>query len=113
MVVRHVRAGESAFAGMQGTIPGLWTMKLHPRPVRVEERCRLRADDTSAKRQRLMAGMPTLHQTDENFKKYYGAKSGNLLDTLKVYEGRLRELANIEKLEVAEPRLSTGSGWTM
>ena len=36
-------------------------------------------------------------------KKYYGAKSGNLLDTQKVYEGRLRELANIEKLEVAEP----------
>ena len=26
-----------------------------------------------------------------------------LLDTQKVYEGRLRELANIEKLEVAEP----------
>ena len=36
-------------------------------------------------------------------KKYYGAKSGNLLDTQKAYEGRLRELANIEKLEVAEP----------
>ena len=36
-------------------------------------------------------------------KKYYGAKSGNLLDTQKVYEGRLRELANTEKLEVAEP----------
>ena len=36
-------------------------------------------------------------------KKYYGAKSGTLLDTQKVYEGRLRELANIEKLEVAEP----------
>ena len=27
----------------------------------------------------------------------------NLLDTQKVYEGQLRELANIEKLEVAEP----------
>ena len=36
-------------------------------------------------------------------KKYYGAKSGNLLHTQKVYEGRLRELANIEKLESAEP----------
>ena len=36
-------------------------------------------------------------------KKYYGAKSGTLLDTQKVYEGWLRELANIEKLEVAEP----------
>ena len=36
-------------------------------------------------------------------KKYYGAKSGTLLDAQKVYEGRLRELANIEKLEVAEP----------
>ena len=36
-------------------------------------------------------------------KKYYGAKSGNLLDSQKVCEGRLRELANIEKLEVAEP----------
>ena len=35
--------------------------------------------------------------------KYYGAKSGTLLDTQKVYEGRLKELANIEKLEVAEP----------
>ena len=37
-------------------------------------------------------------------KKYYGAKSGNLLETQKVYEGRLRELANIEKLEVAAAR---------
>ena len=36
-------------------------------------------------------------------KKYYGAKSGTLLDTQKVYEGRLKELVNIEKLEVAEP----------
>ena len=36
-------------------------------------------------------------------KKYFGAKSGDLLDKQKVYEGRLRELANIEKLEVAEP----------
>ena len=36
-------------------------------------------------------------------KKYYGATSVNLLDTQKVYEGRLREIANIEKLEVAEP----------
>ena len=36
-------------------------------------------------------------------KKYCGAKSGTLLDTQKVYEGRLRELSNIEKLEVAEP----------
>ena len=87
-------------------------------------------DDTSEKRERLMAGVPTLHQTDENFdvdahkmvvvvampddqgegtqrvidwdKKYNGAKSGNLLDTQKVYEGRRRELATIEKLEVAE-----------
>ena len=88
-------------------------------------------DDTSAKRRRLMAGMRILRETgvDVNMdthklvvlapmpddqgqrtqrvidwdKKYYGAKSGNLLDTQKVYEGRLRELANIEKLEVAEP----------
>ena len=36
-------------------------------------------------------------------KKYCGAKSGTLLDSQKVYEGRLRELANIEKQEVAEP----------
>ena len=36
-------------------------------------------------------------------KKHYGAKSGTLFDTQKVHEGRLRELANIEKLEVAEP----------
>ena len=35
-------------------------------------------------------------------KQYYGATSGTLLDT-QVYEGRLRELANIEKLELAEP----------
>ena len=35
--------------------------------------------------------------------KCYGAKSGTLLDSQKVYEGRLRELANIEKLQVAEP----------
>ena len=107
--------------------------------------------DTSAKRQRLTAGMPILHETDVDVnmdahklvvlaampddqgrwtqrvidwdKKYYGDKSGNLLDTQKVYEGRLRELANIEKLEVAEPssckkpelriwKLSTGGGWT-
>ena len=88
-------------------------------------------DDTSAKRQTLMAGMPILHETDVDVnmdahklvvlaamsddqgqwtqrvidwdKKYYGTKSGNLLDTQKVYEGRLRDLANIEKLEVAEP----------
>ena len=88
-------------------------------------------DDTSAKRQKLMAGMPILHETDVDVnmdahklvvlaamhddqgqwtqrvidwdKKYYGATSGNLLDTQNVYEGRLRELANIEKLEVAEP----------
>ena len=88
-------------------------------------------DDTSAKRERLMAGMPILHETGVDVnrdahklvvlatmpddqgqwtqrvidwdKKYYGAKSGNLLDTQKVYEGRLRELANIEKLEVAGP----------
>ena len=57
-------------------------------------------------------------------KKYYGAKSGTLRDTQKVYEGRLRELANIEKLEVAEPiqlqearvkslEIVYGSGWTM
>ena len=87
-------------------------------------------DDTSAKRQTLMAGMPILHETDvdvnmdahklvvlaaipddqgqwtervTDWDKKYGAKSGNLLDTQKVCEGRLRELANIEKLEVAEP----------
>ena len=97
-------------------------------------------DDASAKRQRLMAGMPILHETDVDVnvyarkmvvltampddqgqwtqrvidwdKKYYGAKSGTLLDTQKVYECRLRELANIEKLEVAEPiQLSTESSW--
>ena len=108
----------------------------------------LEAEDyTSAKRQKLMAGMPILHETDVDVnmdahklvvlaampddqgkwtpriiawdKKYYGAKSGTLLDTQKVCEGRLRELANIEKLQVAEAievrvwRLSTGSGWTM
>ena len=78
-----------------------------------------------------MAGMPILFETDVDVnmdahnlvvlaampddqgqwtqrvidwdKKYNGANSGNLLDTQKVYEGRLRELANIEKLEVAEP----------
>ena len=88
-------------------------------------------DDTSAKRQRLMAGMPILHESDVDVNvdahklvvlttmpddqgqwsqqvidwdtKYYGTKSGNLLDTQMVYEGRLSELANIEKLEVAEP----------
>ena len=87
-------------------------------------------DDGSAKRQRLMAGMPGLHETDVDVnvdahkfvvlaampddqgrwtqrvidwdKKYFGARSGTLLDPQKVYEGRLRELANIEKLEVAE-----------
>ena len=88
-------------------------------------------DDTSAKRQRLMAGMPILHDVEVNVdahklvvlaaipddqgqwtqrvidwdKKYDGTKNRNLLDTQKVCEGRLRlrELANIEKLEVAEP----------
>ena len=88
-------------------------------------------DDASAKRLRLVAGMPILHDTDVDVnvdahklvvlaampgdqgqwtprvvdwgKKYYGAKSGTLLDSQKVYEGRLRELANIDKLEVAEP----------
>ena len=98
-------------------------------------------DDTSAKRQKVLAGMTTLHEADVDVnvdacknivlaampddreqwtprvidwdKKYYGAKSGTLLVTQKVYEGRLRELANIEKLEVAEPIPSPGSGWTM
>ena len=88
-------------------------------------------DHSSAKRQKvLQAGLPTLHESDVDVdvdacktivlaampddreqwtrrvvdwdKKYCGAKSGNLLDTQKVYEGRLRELASIEKLEVAE-----------
>ena len=87
-------------------------------------------DDGSEKRQRFMAGMPILHEIDVDAnvdahklvvlsampddqeqwaqrvidwdKKYYGAKSGTLLDPQKVYEGRLRERANIEKL-VAEP----------
>ena len=82
-------------------------------------------DDGSAKRQRLMAGMPILHETDVDVnvdahklvvlaamsndqgqwtqrvidwdKMYYGAKSGTLFDSQKVYEGRLRELANIER----------------
>ena len=99
-----------------------------------------------------MAGLPILHETDVDVnvdahkmvvmaamphdqgqwaqrvigwdKKYYGAKSGTLLDSQKVYEGRLRELANIEKLEVAEPiqlqearaqslEIATESGWMM
>ena len=88
-------------------------------------------DDGSAKRQRLRAGMPILHEADVDVnvdahkmvvlaampddqgqwtqrvidwdKKYCGAKSGTLLNTQKVYEGRLRELTNIEKLKVAEP----------
>ena len=88
-------------------------------------------DDAIAKRQKLVAGMPILHETEVDVnvdahkmvvlavmpdeqgqwtprvidwdRKYYGAKSGTLLDTQKVYEGRLRKLANIEKLEVAEP----------
>ena len=50
-------------------------------------------DDGSAKRHRLMAGMPILHATGVDV----------MVDAQKVYEGRLRELANIEKLEVAEP----------
>ena len=41
-------------------------------------------------------------------KKYYGAKSGTLLDTQKVYEGRLRELANIEKLQGARVKKESG-----
>ena len=98
-------------------------------------------DDASAKRQRLMAGMPTVHETDVDVhvdahkmvvlaampddheqwtqrvidwdKKYHGAKSGTLLDTEKAYEGRLREVANIEKLAVAEPipLQDARSGW--
>ena len=88
-------------------------------------------DDGSAKCQRLMAGMPILHETDVDVnvdahkmvvlaaipddrgqwtqrvidwdKKYYGAKRRTLLDSQKVYESRLREFANIEKLEVVEP----------
>ena len=78
-----------------------------------------------------MEGMPIMHETDVDVnvdvhmmvvlaampddrgqwtqrvidwdKKYYGAKSGTLLYTQKVHEGRLRELANIEQLEAAEP----------
>ena len=84
-------------------------------------------DDASAKRQKVMTGVPILHESDVDAhkmvvlaampddqgqwiqrvidwdKKYYGAKSGTLLDIPKVYEGRLRELVNIEKLDVAEP----------
>ena len=73
-------------------------------------------DDASAKRQKVIAGMPILHETDVDVNvdahemvvvaampddrgqwtqrvidwdnKYHGAKSGNLLDTQKVYEGR-------------------------
>ena len=76
-------------------------------------------DDTTAKRQRLTAGMPILHETDVDVnmdahtlvvlaampddqrrwtqrvidwdKKYCGDKSGNLPNTLKVYEGRSTE----------------------
>ena len=36
-------------------------------------------------------------------KKYYGAQGRTVLDTQNVYEGPLKELANIEKLEVVEP----------
>ena len=99
-------------------------------------------DDTSAKRQRSTwtrtswsfcrrcpddQGQWTQRVIDWD-KKYHGAKSGNLLDPQEVCEGRLRELANIEKLEVAEPiqlqesraqnpelriwKLSTETGWT-
>ena len=74
-------------------------------------------DDASAKCQRFMAGMPILHETDVDVdvdahemvvlaampdgqgewtqrfidwdKKYYGAKSGTLFDTQKVYDSRL------------------------
>ena len=84
---------------------------------------------SSAKRQEVLAAMPTLHESDVDVnvdacqtivlaampddreqwtqqgidwdKKYCGAKSGNLLDTREVWEGQLRELG--EKLEVAEP----------
>ena len=80
-------------------------------------------DDTSAKRQKLMASMPILHETDVDVnmdahklvvmaampdgpgkwtqqvidwdKKYQGAKSGTMLDTQKVYEGRFRERARM------------------
>ena len=92
-------------------------------PVRSAVRTLETEDDGSAKRQRLMAGMPIVHETDVDVnvdahkmvvlaampddqgqwtqrvidwdKKSYGAKSGTLLDTQKVYEGRLREFANI------------------
>ena len=63
-------------------------------------------DNMDAHRLVVLAAMPDDqgHWTQRVIdKKYYGAKSGNLLDTQKVYEGRLRELANIEKLGVAEP----------
>ena len=98
-------------------------------PTRSAVRTLETEDDGSAKRQRL-ADMPILHETDVDVnvdahkmvvlaempddqgqltqriidwdKEYYGAKSGTLLDTQKVYEGRLRELANTDKLEVAE-----------
>ena len=101
-------------------------------------------DDASAKRQRLMAGMLILHGSgvDVNVdarkmvvlaatlddqeqwtqrvidwdKEHYGAKSGTLLDTQKVYEGRLGELANPLRCKRPEHRAwrsSTGSGWMM
>ena len=89
--------------------------------------------DAGAKRQRFLAGMPILHETDVDVhvdahktvvlavmpddqgrwtqrviewdKKYFGAKSGHLghlFQSQKVSEDRIKELVNIEKLEVAE-----------
>ena len=59
-----------------------------------------------ASKNTVLAAMPDdreTHQVVDWEKEFYGAKRGTLLDTQKVYWGRLKELANIEKLEVAEP----------
>ena len=86
-------------------------------------------DGTSAKRQKLMAGMPILHETDVDVnmdanklvvlaampddqgkwtqrviywdKKYYGAKSGTLFDTEKVYENLRMGVAELIQLQEA------------
>ena len=71
-----LRACKGAFAGMQGTIPGHCGQAQVNQTSRCKNRQRVAPspssvvrtleaeDDTSAKRQRLMAGMPILHDTD-------------------------------------------------
>ncbi|CAK0820598.1 unnamed protein product, partial [Prorocentrum cordatum] len=84
------------------------------------------------KRQKILAGLPTLHDQEPQAEEmletlpllaalpddaewqeqlldwerdYYGTKSGKLLNKQKVYEGRRRELDNMQRLEVKEPIL--------